>query len=132
MSALKEEIVYMTEISIPPITKKNSQQLIPVKKNGKRRYIPIPSEQYKEYESAAGKYLKANQKIDYPVNVQAVFYTKTRGNVDLTNLLSAICDVLVHYQVVEDDNRKIVFSHDGSRVFWDKVNPRTELVITKI
>ncbi len=128
MNAVKEEIVYMTEISIPPITKKNSQQMIPVR----GRYIPIPSKQYKEYEKAAGDYLKGNQNIDYRVNVQAVFYTKTRGKVDLTNLLSAICDVLVCYKVVKDDNREIVFSHDGSRAFYDKDNPRTEIIITKI
>ena len=47
----------------------------------------------------------------------------------MTNLLEAIDDVLVKYGVIEDDNFNIVQSHDGSRVLYDKGNPRTEVYI---
>ena len=29
-----------------------------------------------------------------------------------------------------DDNRNIIASTDGSRVYWDKTNPRVEITIT--
>jgi len=54
----------------------------------------------------------------------------TRRRVDLTNLLEAIDDVLVHYGVLSDDNSSIIVSHDGSRVLYDKARPRTEVTIT--
>ena len=51
----------------------------------------------------------------------------SKRKVDLNNLLEATTDMLVHYKVIEDDNSNIVVSHDGSRVFYDKENPRTEI-----
>jgi Holliday junction resolvase RusA-like endonuclease len=56
----------------------------------------------------------------------------TRRKVDLSNLLNSTLDILVHYGVLIDDNRNIVYSVDGSRVFYDKENPRTEIEITRI
>ena len=69
--------------------------------------------------------------INYPVNVQCLYYMKTKRKVDLNNLLEATTDILVKYKILEDDNSKIVASHDGSRVYYDKDNPRTEIIITK-
>lgn len=51
---------------------------------------------------------------------------------DLTNLLEAVDDVLVKGKIIADDNYKIVAGHDGSRVFVDKDNPRTEIFIEEI
>ena len=56
----------------------------------------------------------------------------TRRKVDLNNLLEASTDMLVFYNVLEDDNSKIVVSHDGSRVFYDKDNPRAEIYIKRV
>ena len=53
----------------------------------------------------------------------------TRRIVDLVGLLQAVDDILVHYNVIKDDNSRIVQSHDGSRVLYDKGNPRTEIYI---
>lgn len=112
-----------------PRTKKNSQRIIRTKGG---RYIPIPSAAYKAYEAEAGKYLEPwkNLKIAEPVNVRAHYYMQTRRKVDLTNLNEALHDTLVKYGVLEDDNANIIVSTDGSRVFYDKENPRTEIVIT--
>ena len=93
----------------------------------------IPSKQYKEYEKQALIYLMFNPLIiDYPVNVECHFYMKTRRKVDLVNLLESVCDVLVRAGILEDDNSSIVVSHDGSRVHYDKENPRTEIIITEV
>jgi hypothetical protein len=34
--------------------------------------------------------------------------------------------------ILKDDNYKIIHSVDGSRVLYDKNNPRTEILIEKI
>lgn len=57
---------------------------------------------------------------------------KTKHRVDLTNLLAATCDILTDCGVIADDNYKIVVSHDGSRVDFDKSNPRVEIEIERI
>jgi Holliday junction resolvase RusA-like endonuclease len=57
---------------------------------------------------------------------------QTKRKCDITNLLQATCDILVKYGVLEDDNYTIVASTDGTRVFYDKENPKTIIEITKI
>lgn len=115
-------------IELPPITKKNSQRILVNKSTGKP--FIMPSEQYKQYEKDAQWFIRERPRIDYPVNVKCVFYMPTRRRVDLTNLMEAADDVLVHAGVIADDHSGIVVSHDGSRVLVDKENPRTEIEIT--
>lgn len=114
-------------IQVAPITKKNHQQIIKV---GGRMMV-IPSKQYKQYEADCMPYLKP-EGISYPVNVKALYFMPTRRRVDLVNLHEALCDVLVKYGVIEDDNSKIIASMDGSRVLYDKENPRTEIYIERV
>lgn len=114
-------------IELAPVTKKNSQRII--YRNGKA--IPIPSKAYVKYEKAARRFLKP-LRIDYPVNIKALYYMPTHRKVDKTNLESALCDVLVKHGVIEDDNCRIVVSTDGSRVLYDKEHPRTEIYITEM
>ena len=115
-------------VNLPPISKKNSQQIMTNKATG-RPFI-MPSKKYKEYEKAALWYIPKNIFINYPVNVKCLFYMSTRRKCDLTNLLEAIDDVMVKAGLLADDNFSIVQSHDGSRVLYDKENPRTEVYIT--
>lgn len=115
-------------IPLPPITKKNSQRIIVNSKTG-RPFI-MPSEQFKQYENKALWYIPKGANIDKPVNVKCLFYMPTRRKCDLTNLLEAIDDILVKAGVLADDNYTIIQSHDGSRVYYDKENPRTEIYIT--
>lgn len=70
--------------------------------------------------------------INSPVNVKAIYYMPTRRKVDLCNLHEALCDVLVRHGVVCDDNSKIIAAMDGSRVEYDKLNPRTEVTNYRI
>ena len=91
----------------------------------------VPSAQYRRYEEDCLIQIPARkrQRIDIPVNVQCVYYMPTRRRVDLVNLLEATCDILVAAEVLEDDNCRIVAAHDGSRVDYDKHNPRVEIKI---
>ena len=114
-------------IKLPPITKKNHSQIVQV--HG--RPMVIPSKQYRQYERDARWFMPQMVpfSITEPVNVRALFYMPTRRRVDLVNLEEALLDVLVKYGVLEDDNSKIVVAMDGSRVLYDKENPRTEVII---
>ncbi len=115
-----------------PRTKKNNQ--IPVTNKATGRTMILQSKAYREYErDSIGQIAKTSaygMKIDTPVNVRCLFYMPTRRVVDLSNLLSAISDVLVRGEVLADDNSRIIRGYDGSRVLYDKENPRTEVFIS--
>lgn len=115
-------------IPVPPVTKKNSQRIIVA--GGRPRIIP--SKAFVDYEIEASYYLKRIKRITGMVNLKCVYYMPTRRKVDLVNLLEATCDLLVTCGILEDDNCQIVVSHDGSRVLYDKDNPRTEVEITAV
>ena len=117
-----------------PATKKNSQRMVSVRsrETGKNRMIPLPSAQYEKYKNDFMWQVPytAKLKIAKPINVQCVYYMGTHRKVDLTNLLEATDDILIDANVIEDDNCSILASHDGSRVLYDKENPRVEITIT--
>ncbi len=119
----------MIKFTIPliPISKKNSQQIY--RPNGMNRPIIVPSKKYKEYEAAAARHIPKGVFINCPVNIKCLFYMPTKRKCDLTNMLEAIDDVMVKAGLLADDNYTIVESHDGSRVLYDKENPRTEVYI---
>lgn len=114
-------------IPLQPISKKNSQQIFINRKTNKP--FIMPSQKYKEYESAAAWFIPKNICIDEPVNIKCLFFMKNRQKCDLTNMLEAIDDVMVRCGLLADDNYTIVQSHDGSRIMHDKERPRTEVYI---
>ena len=119
------------KITIPlnPVTKKNSGRIVMAGKYPKL----LPSKAFEKYQDMAGWYIHCKGlSINKPCEVVCRFYMQTRRRVDLANLLNAADDVLVHYGVLEDDNSNIIVSHDGSRVLYDKKNPRTEIVIREV
>lgn len=120
-----------------PATKKNSMQICKNKYNGKT-YL-IQSKAYRTYEKEFLKqihiFYHTNNKtpiITHAINLKCIYYMQTKRKVDLVNLLNATCDCLVKSEIIEDDNFEIIKSVDGSRVFYDKENPRVEIYIEKI
>lgn len=119
------------KITIPllPRSKKNSSQII---KCGNRTML-IPSKLYKEYEKECGYYLKRpTMPIDKPINLKCKFIVPDKRKRDLTNLLNAIQDILVHYGILADDNYLIVQSVDGSRIVYEKGVEKTEIEIREV
>lgn len=112
------------------ITKKNSSRIVTC--GGYPRLLP--SKAYVHYQKDSLRQITGRDrvKIDQPINLKVLYYMPTRHRVDLVNLLEATCDILVDAGVLADDNSKIVVSHDGSRVLYDKDNPRTEIYIENI
>lgn len=117
-------------IPLAPVSKKNHQQIF-INKRTNKPFV-TPSKQYKEYEQKALWFIPKGRCIDYPVNIKCLFYMPTKRLCDLTNMLEAVDDVMVKAGLLKDDNYKIIASHDGSRVLYDKTNPRTEVYIERI
>ena len=119
-------------LPIKPVSKKNHGQIV---MRGKYPKL-LPSKQYLQFEKDCLPYLyRVKQQVgvvDYPVNIQCIFYVDARRKVDLSNLLNAVDDAMVESGLILDDNRDIIAGHDGSRVYHDKDNPRIELEITEI
>ena len=132
------ELILKITIPVAPVTKKNSQQIVERKtrdKTGKIKVTPmiIPSKKYKEYERACSFHIPfLDAPIDRPVNCRCLYYMPTQRACDLVNLQEATLDVLTHYNIIADDNYKVIASMDGSRVFYDKDNPRTEVYIEEL
>lgn len=120
-------------IPIEPKTKKNNSEVRFNRKTGKPFISPSPA--FKNYQAECEVYL-------YPLrhalegkkglNVKATYYMKTKRRVDLNNLHNALHDILVHYQIIDDDNSEVIAATDGSRVKYDKEFPRTEITIKEI
>lgn len=108
-----------------PRTKKNSARILKSRSGG--RFV-APSKAYMDYETDCLRQIKRPRSpIHARVNVRCVYYMKTTRRVDLANLIEATTDILVKARVLEDDNNRIVAAHDGSRVDYDKQNPRAEI-----
>ena len=117
-----------------PRSKKNSQRPVPItdKRTGKTYTKLLPSAAFEKYEKDCIRQITGDKKrdISQPVNVCCTYYMQTVRAVDLVNLQEGTLDLLVHAGVLHDDNRNIVASMDGSRVLYDKRNPRVEITIT--
>lgn len=115
-----------------PRTKKNHQQVIRNRKTGKT--MVIPSKDARTYAEACVAQIPPelrNANLPGPVNVQVEYYMRTRRRVDLVNLLQGTLDILAkEAHVLEDDNSQVIAGLDGSRVLYDKDNPRAEITIT--
>lgn len=119
-----------------PRTKKNHQEIA-----GRGRRCPVcgkPEQQWvrqgrahRDYEALALPQLipVPERPIEAPVHIKCLFYMASRRVVDGLNLEAAVDDLLVEAGILADDNSRIVISHDGSRVLYDKENPRTEITI---
>lgn len=115
-----------------PAPKKNSQEIHYRGRGAARKPFIAQGSRYTDYEASAVFQTRVqyrDEPIDYPVNVRCLYYRQTKIRVDLTNLLEATDDILVKAGVLADDCYKYVAGHDGSRVRFDKDNPRVEIVI---
>jgi len=111
-----------------PTSKKNNSR---IRHTPQGRPFILPSARFEAFQREAAQYISDDVRlhINQPCNIECRYFRADHRRVDLTNLLQSTDDILVHYGVLADDNSKIVAGHDGSRVFYDKENPRTELII---
>ena len=119
-------------LPVKPVSKKNHGKIIMIGGYPKL----LPSDAYKAFEKESKPYLRRIKEqtgeINFPVNVECIFYADAHRKCDLTNFLSAIDDTLTVSGLIIDDNRDIIAGHDGSRVYCDSKNPRIEITITEL
>ena len=129
-------LLFTYTIPLDPRTKKNHQMIAG---SGPRcPYCRKPKKQFIRQGHAGSEYVflatphlnpKPEEPIHTPVRVAYRFYMATRRKVDSLNLAAQADDLLVSAGILADDNSNIVKSHDGTRVLYDKANPRTEIYI---
>ena len=128
------EVLYQAVIRLDPKTKKNCME-IKYRRGNHGQMIPFigQSDRYIQYEKDCKWFLRPprNGTITEKVNIRYAFYRQKKTRVDLSNLIAASDDILVKYGIIEDDNYNIVTGHDGSRIYFDKDNPRTEITIER-
>ena len=128
-------------IPIRPVTKKNNMQ---ISRTANGRVGIRQSKRYVNYEKSVLEWwfelmdsqtqenpqvLVPDRPIDYKINIKSIYGLPTRQKADLINYHSALHDILTKMGVIEDDEWKILYSTDGSRVVIDRANPGTLVVI---
>ena len=130
------ELLASYVIPINPKPKKNehriagSGQRCPVCKKYKKQFVRNGSGTT-DFAFRAAKYLnpKPAAPISGPVRIVYRLYRETKHRVDDLNLYESLDDILVKEKILSDDNISVIRSRDGSRVFYDKDNPRSEIYI---
>jgi hypothetical protein len=123
-------------IPIDPRTKKNSHRIsgcgkrCPVCGKYERQFVRNGGTTT-DFSFKAAKFLKdkPKQPLAGPVHLIYRIYTGTWHRKDDLNLYEALDDILVKEGILKDDDRKTIRSRDGSRVLYDKENPRAEIYI---
>jgi Holliday junction resolvase RusA-like endonuclease len=112
-----------------PAVLKNSKRIV---RAGKKPKL-VPSKRVVEWMDAAVDQLLAikHESTGYPIlaycQASIVSYVADRRRRDLDNSLSAPLDAMVRAGIIGDDDQ--VKSLDGSRLRYDKTNPRVEITI---
>lgn len=130
------ELLAQYVIPLDPRTKKNSHRIsgcgkrCPVCGKYERQFIRNATKTT-DYAFKAVKFLhpKPGRPIQGPVQLVYKLYTQTWHRKDDLNLYEALDDILVANGILKDDDRKTIRSRDGSRVLYDKENPRAEIYI---
>lgn len=112
-------------------SKKNSEEICINRRTGKR-FIK-QCELYLAFERDCAYFLKRYARhITTPINLKCLFFVPDKRRRDLTNLLNAMQDILIKYDVIADDNYNIVAGVDGSRVIYEKDKELIVIDITEM
>lgn len=130
------ELLEKYTIPLDPRTKKNHQTIAGkgprCPKCGKRQKQYIrQGHANTEYSAKAARFLVPKPSKPFCGEIHIVYhlYMQTRRRVDDLNLYAALDDILVSEGIIRDDSIKYIRCRDGSRVLYDKENPRAEIYI---
>ena len=123
-------------IPLDPRTKKNHMTIVGTgpkcPKCGKRKKQFVrQGAAHSKYAFESAQYLNPRPRlpIEEPVHIVYRLFMQTKRRVDDLNLYASLDDILVHEKILKDDCIKFIRSRDGSRVLYDKENPRAEIYI---
>ena len=121
-------------ISGPPVIKKNSRQIQKNFRTGKpfigKNDRLKNAEKHAVMELISQRNARGASSISSFVNAKFSFYLPTKRLPDLSNLYQLGEDAMQKAGILEDD--KLIAGHDGSRRYYDKENPRTEIELSDI
>jgi hypothetical protein len=138
-----------------PVVKKNTKRIVANHKD-RRTGQMIPNKKIAIYYTDAwsnwdkeavltlSNLITKHPEIEFPLtgkyNLQCLFYYTSEIVVDLSNLYEGIQDVMAGksetnvpkrlFQIIFDDSHRFIGSHNGSGVFLDPLNPRSEFILT--
>jgi hypothetical protein len=118
-------------ITIPGnvISKKNGKKIV---KCGKFPKL-IPSDAHAAWhKTAMDEFMYKRQQPwpgGYPVEMECVFYRKTKGKFDFSNMIESIQDLLVDAEIIRDDDFTSVYPVKPE-VRFDKDHPRVVVTLT--
>ena len=123
-------------IPLDPRTKQDSQVIAgagpkcPICRKPAKQFIR-QSNTSTDFSFKAARFLFPKPKEPIGGTVQLVYrlYMETRRMVDDLKLYAALDDILVKEKILKYDNIRIIRDRDGSRVLYDKENPRAEIYI---
>lgn len=110
-----------------PLVKKNNR---PIYKKGDKSFLG-KSRKLADVEESMIWEMKMQNTLEFiktPVNVCMHFYLGSKRRKDLSNMYQIVEDCLESAGIIENDS--LIYGHDGSRKFYDKDYPRTEVIIT--
>ena len=130
------ELLAQYVIPLDPRTKKNHMTIAGTgpkcPKCGKRkRQFVRQGAAHSKYAFESAQFLnpRPREPIEGEVHIVYILYMQTKRRVDDLNLYASLDDILVHEKILKDDCIKFIRSRDGSRVLYDKDNPRAEIYI---
>lgn len=131
-----EELLAQYVIQLDPRTKKNHMSICGTgpkcPKCGKRKKQFVrQGRAHDKFAYDAARFLTPRPKETISDEVHLVYklYMQTRRRVDDLNLYASLDDILVNEKILADDSIRYIRNRDGSRVFYDKENPRAEIYI---
>lgn len=109
-----------------------------INKNGRIMAMVYETQEAKEYKTAFKKYIKEQvkeQKWDFPVSKQQHFYVDclfyfNRIDMDANNYFKCLLDAITETQLIWADDNVVCERVNG--IFYDKENPRIEIVIRPV
>ena len=104
---------------------------VPSKKNSKMwtgKYL-ISSKAYREWEKEQSSQLINHPRYDYPVEMHYEFYRPDKRRTDMDNKITSIQDLLVHNNILLDDDYTNIPYKTSRSMGIDRENPRVEIII---
>lgn len=112
-----------------PISIRRNQQVL----NNKGRAVLIPSKEYRDYKQGCIEQIRAQgaaNVVTEAVNLRCTFFLKRYKYVSLNEMIESVCDILKEAGVIAGVHSGIIKATDYSRIEYDSLNPRAEIIIT--
>lgn len=112
-----------------PVSKRRNQQVF----NNKGKTVIVPCREYRDYLKECIGQINASEVrrgVSEPVNVRCTFFLKHHRYVSLNELIEGAVEALTESGVLAGAHSDIIKGNDYSRIEYDSLNPRTEIVIT--